>query len=465
MYSRRALLAGLGAGGATLLAGCAGSATPVEPDEETGEDSASSGGSSPQTLAPAFQGKLLGRDTGDWAYFGSGVALSADGRTAVVGSEGFVAENVPGGGRVFVFERTGDGWTETATLDPSDGQLRFGRAVALSADGQVAVVGAPFDDALGYYTGSVSVFERGGDEWIRQAVLYASDADRDEYFGSALSLSADGSALLVSAPGKELNGGQFKGNGVYLFERDGDEWRQVTKVASVAVDPGLFGWQVALSADGTTAFVAAPREPGPSETETDPVYGVGAVYVYDRGDDGESTELRPAGMLRPTDDVRGFGHTLSPSADGRTLLLGVSRHLDTAAGSAEVFVREEDGWSRRASLGSAGDSESEWFAGAVSLSDAGDLAVVRDLAPDPVPGTPLRRDGGFHPPVVHVLRRAGADWERVATVTPSDPEPVGFEFVRAGGTAWLSADGSTVLFAAPGQEAFSGAAFVYGIAG
>jgi hypothetical protein len=461
MYSRRALLAGLGVGGATLLAGCAGSTTPTSGgDAET----VGSGGSSSQSLVPTFHGKLVGRDTGDWAYFGSGVTLSADGTTALVGAEGFVGEGVPGGGRVFVFERDGDEWTETATLDPVDEQLRFGRAVALSADGRVAVVGAPYDDPRGFYTGSVSVFERDGDDWTRQAVLYASDAARSEYFGSALSLSADGSALLVSAPGKELNGGQFKGNGVYLLERD-DEWREVTKIASAAVDPGLFGWQVALSADGTTAFVAAPREPGPSEAGADPVYGVGAVYVYDRIEEGDSTELQSAGVLRPTDDVRGFGHTLSAAADGRTLLFGVSRHLDTAAGGAEVFVRDGGGWTRHASLGSDADGESEWFAGAVSLSDAGDLAVIRDLAPDPVPGTPQRRDGGFHPPVCHVFRRAGADWERVATVTPTDPEPVGFEFVRAGATAWLSGDGSTLLFAAPGQEAFSGAAFVYGIEG
>ena len=89
-------------------------------------------------------------------YFGHSVALTPDGATALIGgsSEG----NLPS--RVAVWVRSGGGYTQQQNL-PHPGSVvdNFGQSVALSSDGNTAVVGAPQDSS---FTGGVYVFTRAG---------------------------------------------------------------------------------------------------------------------------------------------------------------------------------------------------------------------------------------------------------------------------------------------------------------
>ena len=93
---------------------------------------------------------------GEWAGgdFGASVALSADGSTALIGapSDDF------GVGAAWVFTRTGSTWSQqgnklTGAEERGDGE--FGTAVALSADGNTALIGGIGDDKD---TGAVWVF-------------------------------------------------------------------------------------------------------------------------------------------------------------------------------------------------------------------------------------------------------------------------------------------------------------------
>ena len=83
--------------------------------------------------------KLVGNDAVG-ASQGASVALSADGNTAIVG--GFVG--------TWVFTRSGGGWVQQGSklvgIDAVGDQVRQGASVALSADGNTAIVGGPFDN-------------------------------------------------------------------------------------------------------------------------------------------------------------------------------------------------------------------------------------------------------------------------------------------------------------------------------
>jgi hypothetical protein len=96
-------------------------------------------------------------------YFGSSVALSADGSTALVGAP------AGSGGSVVVEVRSQDGtWTaQTALLTPSHevGAGSFGESVALSADGSTALIGGPYDSSS---TGGACVFAHAGSAWTQQ---------------------------------------------------------------------------------------------------------------------------------------------------------------------------------------------------------------------------------------------------------------------------------------------------------
>ena len=102
--------------------------------------------------------KTSNTDAGDW--FGSAVALSADGNTLAVGSEwedsnarginGDQTDNtVNGSGAVYVFRRSGSTWTQQAYVKASNTDVGdwFGYAVALSTDGNTLAVGADYEDS------------------------------------------------------------------------------------------------------------------------------------------------------------------------------------------------------------------------------------------------------------------------------------------------------------------------------
>ena len=81
----------------------------------------------------------------------------------------------------------------------------FGETVAISQDGRTALVAAAKEDcAEGRDCGAVHVFVRGAKGWHKQAKLTASDEKADAQFGgfpsadNTLALSADGDTALVA---------------------------------------------------------------------------------------------------------------------------------------------------------------------------------------------------------------------------------------------------------------------------
>lgn len=75
----------------------------------------------------------------------------------------------------------------------------FGCAVALSGDGNTALIGAYGDDDKGSYSGSAYIYIRSGSTWVQQTKLVASDGAAGDRFGYAVALSSDGSTALIGA--------------------------------------------------------------------------------------------------------------------------------------------------------------------------------------------------------------------------------------------------------------------------
>ena len=89
---------------------------------------------------------------------------------------------------------------EQAKLTASDGVSgdRFGWSLAISSDGNTAMIGA-YNDDRGINSGSAYVFTRSGSSWTQQAKLTASDGASGDYFGYSVAVSSDGNTAVIGA--------------------------------------------------------------------------------------------------------------------------------------------------------------------------------------------------------------------------------------------------------------------------
>ena len=184
-----------------------------------------------------------------------GVSVAISGETIVVGADQDDHSGSSGAGSAYVFLRNGAFWSQQAKLVAigAASDDNFGRAVSISGD--TALIGAHQDDhVLGvqgglYGQGSAHVFVRSGTSWGEQAVLAAADAAPGDRFGYSLSLS--GEVALIGAPWDEARRGSS-----YAFERNGTVWTERVKlVGGVALACDESGHAVSLW--GNTALVGA----------------------------------------------------------------------------------------------------------------------------------------------------------------------------------------------------------------
>jgi hypothetical protein len=125
--------------------------------------------------------KLVGTGAVGRVNQGWSVALSADGNTAIIGGPGdnpwdaSVPFGLGAAGAAWVFTRTSGVWTQQGDKLVSTGNARQGTSVALSADGNIAVVGGIAENGRGV----ASVFIRNGDHWTQDQNLVLMGAAND----------------------------------------------------------------------------------------------------------------------------------------------------------------------------------------------------------------------------------------------------------------------------------------------
>jgi hypothetical protein len=208
--------------------------------------------------------------------FGTSVALSGD--TALVGTVWDDVGDNEDQGSVYVFVRSGTTWTQQAQLTAADGtaQDALGRSAALSADGNTALVGVGLNDVF-MGAGEAYIFTRGGTGWTQQAKLTAADSDLYDGFGWSVALSGDGDTALLGAWGENVDVNTDQGS-AYVFPRSGTTWTQQTKLTASDGGTGetydYFGGSVALSDD--TALV------GMYWDAYNAMYKQGSAYVFTR---------------------------------------------------------------------------------------------------------------------------------------------------------------------------------------
>lgn len=251
--------------------------------------------------------KIVGKGESDDSEFGQGLALSSDGNTALVGDPLAHGDS----GEIWMFTRSGSTWKQTASFMSSAKESYFGQDVALSADGTTALVGW---NGLHNFAGAAQLYTRSGATWKAAALLTGRGESAGNGFGTFVGLSGDGRTAFVV--------GQDFANPpkIWAFARSGSGWAQnQLKTDGTMVFNGL-----ALSADGKTALVGARAVHA----------GAGTVFVYARA--GSAWSLGNAALSVQEPGV-GLGDSVAVSADGRVAVVGASE-ANHDAGAAWLFA-------------------------------------------------------------------------------------------------------------------------------
>ncbi len=235
--------------------------------------------------------------------FGQRVALNGGTLAISAQNEGSDAIGIGGdeannnaafAGAVYVFTRNGSIWTQQAYIKASNTEPLdfFGWSIAI--DGDTLAVGAfgessnstsiggdeENNNATG--SGAVYLFTRNNNSWSQQVYIKASNALRNDNFGSSVALN--GNNLAVGANHQDT-GSEFQSGAAYVFTRSGSSWTEQTFIkASTTGQQDWFGNSIAL--DGDTLVVGANGEASNS-TGIDGNQGdnsaasSGAIYVFE----------------------------------------------------------------------------------------------------------------------------------------------------------------------------------------
>ncbi|HLB50434.1 MAG TPA: hypothetical protein VJL59_25710 [Anaerolineales bacterium] len=388
-----------------------------------------------------------------------------------------------------------------------------GNSLAISSDGSTMAVGAPGENSAAkgingnqndeslYGAGAVYVFTRRDDGWVQQAYIKASNPQQSALFGSVVALSADGNTLAVSAyyesgGAKGINSNQNdtsipQAGAAYIFTRTGATWSQQAYIkasntgrAAASNNPGdfgdgdLFGFSLALSADGNTLAAGAIAEDSRASginnlafQNDDTAASSGAAYVFTR----TGTNWTQQAYIKASNADAGdlFGYSVGLSGDGHTLAVGtydedgsgrtvnpIPDNLRNGNGAIYVFERTGDAWRQTTYLkGSRSEINDAMGVSLVMSEDGSTIAagtgdenclipgvnpvgceVSRELPPNaPVPGAASG--------AAYVWARTGNTWVEQAFLKSSNPAEGELFGIRLA----LSADGNTLAVSAPNE--------------
>lgn len=378
--------------------------------------------------------KLVATGNVGIAEQGHSVAISADGNTAIMGGTRDDGEI----GAAWIWIRNGDVWTQQSGKLVGSGAVGSGdqgNSVAIAADGNTAIVGAPNDNNQ---LGAAWIWVRNGGVWTQQGnKLVGTGAVGNAKQGNSVALSADGNTAIVGGPSDNNRLGA-----AWLWTRSGGVWtQQGSKLTGTGVvgNTSQQGFSTALSADGNTAIIGGYGDNAAN----------GAAWIWTRSG-GVWTQQGP--KLVGSGAVSGVGNawqgwSVAISADGNTAVVGgLTDNSNT--GAMWIWTRSGSFWSQQSvKLVPAGNIGASLFAQSVAISGDGNTAIG---------GGPLF--GGNSVGAVWVWTRTSGVWTQQPNALIGSGNSGGSQ---QGSSVAISADGSTIIVGGPLDKGLLGAAWIF----
>ncbi|MEP2937460.1 MAG: FG-GAP repeat protein [Gilvibacter sp.] len=331
-------------------------------------------------------------------------------------------------------------------------------------------------------SGAVYVFVRIGGIWSQQAYIKASNAEANDFFGTHISLSNDGSRLAVGAYNERSNatgvGGDQTDNSingagaVYVFSRSGTTWAQEAyiKASNTGEDYDRFGTYVSLSDDGSRLAVGALGEDSNAtgvggDQTNNAATDSGAVYMFSRSGTTWSQEAYIKASNTEAND--NFGLTLSLSGDATRLVVGTvledsnatgingdeTSNTSSSSGAAYVFLRSGTTWTQEAYIKASNTDANDYFGKSISLdADGNTLAIGANQEDSDATGIggDQTNNTGYTSGAVYLFTRTGTTWSQQAYIKSGSSD----NFDQFGNSLALSSDGDKLMVGAPTEDGY-----------
>lgn len=356
---------------------------------------------------------LIANDQTKFLGFGRSVAISGDGNTAIVGSDGNAA---------YIFKRTTTGWTQVQKLVKpsalrcnSNNPAWFGWSVALSKDGSTAMVGASgiFTLYIGGFIpvpvfhscSDLPVYRKQGAQWVLEKILTTSSVTVEDMFGSSISLSQDGSRAVVGAQLTKCTSRADICGAAYFFERGASGWTSPKRFVNATTYDVSKGYFGATTAISADGLWALVGAPGGD-----------TAWAFQR-------QAAPAGWKQiqaikfpVTRLTKDFGTAMALSAIGDSAVISAESTTNIAdckgdyndCGAVYSFIRQGTTWTLQSTF-TASDSHSyNYFGESLAMSANGKRVVVGTGEADCVNG---------NCGATYLFDRVGTTWVQQGRVT------------------------------------------------
>jgi hypothetical protein len=356
--------------------------------------------------------------------YGKNISISGNGSHLVVGAYDWDGPFGSTQGASYIFSYNGSTWDYRQELTGEIAGSSFGYDVSMSENGSYIIVGAPGRRQLSPLNdeGKAFIFYHNGSSWVQQQELLASDKAEFDSFGYSVTMSGNGSYALVGAIGWDdlPDSPSSDANGaIYVFSRDGTSWTEEQIIGGPDSD-SLLGLNSSISSDGSYIITGTPFWDGPG-----PIQNKGTVYIYSHN--GSSWVQQQQLTASDGSANENFGREVDISGDGSYAVIGSSGPQFTS-GSAYIFSRDGTSWTEMQKILSSDIEDGDYFSSSVSMSYRGGYVAVGAKRWDNFSGS------------TYIFNYDGTSWVEKQTLTPSTDYEEEF-----GNSVSISDDGSRVV--------------------
>jgi len=195
---------------------------------------------------------INGKAAGDTS--GYSVAMSGDGTRIAIGATLNDGNNgnSDNSGHVRVYTRTGTTWEQTGSdiygEAAADGS---GYSVAMSRDGTIIAIGAPYNDGTSSNSGHVRIYTLTNGAWTKTGEDIDGET-ADDRSGTSVAMSRDGTRIAIGAPSNNSNAGHVR-----VYTLTNGAWTRNGADIDGEATGDLSGGAVAMSASGTHIAIGA----------------------------------------------------------------------------------------------------------------------------------------------------------------------------------------------------------------